>query len=294
MDDILPKSAGIGFKPKHLDQLLSGPSQVSWLEVHPENYMGEGGIPHQNLELIRKELPLSMHGVGMSLGSADGVDNTHLKRLTKLVERYQPAQVSEHLAWSHWNQIFLNDLLPMPYTQESLTTVATNIARVQDSLKRPILVENPSLYLGFRENEFSEADFFNRLVEQTGCGLLFDVNNLYVCANNLKFNAQEYLDELRIEHIGEVHLAGHSSETLADGSKLLIDDHGSVVDNEVWSLYQSLVRRLGDVPPTLIEWDTDTPGFAQMDQQAGLANQFAVDALDVDSVDTGSVREKVA
>lgn len=290
----LPKSAGVGFKPKHISEVLSNPLDVSWLEIHPENYMGAGGMPHHNLRSIREELPISMHGVGMSLGAADGVDDGHLDRLVELVDRYQPAQVSEHLAWSHWNQIFLNDLLPLPYTQESLTLVARNIERVQERLKRPILVENPSLYLQFDGQEFSEAEFLNRLVEQTGCGLLFDVNNLYVCANNLKFDAHAYLDELHIEHIGEVHLAGHSSETLADGSELLIDDHGSVVRNEVWSLYQSLVQRLGQMPPTLIEWDTDTPDFTQMNQQAALANQQAEEALNKTIVNNGLVQESAA
>lgn len=299
MDTNLPESAGIGFKPKHLSAVLSDPLGVSWLEVHPENYMGAGGVPHRTLKSIRDELPISMHGVGMSLGSANGVDEEHLKRLVELVDRYQPAQVSEHLAWSHWNQVFLNDLLPMPYTSESLALVASNIDRVQESLKRPILVENPSLYLQFdgskfEGEEFSEAVFLNRLVEQTGCGLLFDVNNLYVCANNQKFDAQKYLDELDIEHIGEVHLAGHSSETLADGSELLIDDHGSVVRNEVWSLYQSLVQRLGHMPPTLIEWDTDTPDFTQMNQQATLANQRASAALEIRLAQDGLVQGSAA
>lgn len=234
MNALLPKSAGVGFKPKHFNEMLSGPSDVSWVEVHPENYMGEGGLPHQNLTQVRADMPLSLHGVGMSLGAADGVDQEHLNRLAALVDRYQPAQVSEHLAWSHWNQIFLNDLLPMPYTTESLGIVADNVSRVQDALQRSILVENPSLYVQIKANDYSEAAFLNSLVEQTGCGLLFDVNNLYVCANNLKFNAQEYLDELRLENIGEVHLAGHSVETLATGSELLIDDHGSKVCDEVW------------------------------------------------------------
>ncbi len=283
MNTLLPKSAGIGFKPKHFEDVLSGRFDVSWLEVHPENYMGDGGLPHQNLTRIRESMPLSMHGVGMSLGSADGVDQDHLKRLTALVERYQPTQVSEHLAWSHWNQTFLNDLLPMPYTAESLSVVATNVNSVQEALQRTILVENPSLYLQFEGNEFSEAGFFNLLAEQTGCGLLFDVNNLYVCANNLGLNAQEHLDELRIENIGEVHLAGHSVEILANGSELLIDDHGSSVCDEVWWLYQSLVRRLGDAVPTLIEWDTDTPDFSIMSQEAKKANQAMTSALDLDT-----------
>lgn len=283
MNALLPKSAGVGFKPKHLNEVLSGPSDVSWVEVHPENYMGEGGLPHQNLTQVRADMPLSLHGVGMSLGAADGVDQEHLNRLAALVDRYQPAQVSEHLAWSHWNQIFLNDLLPMPYTTESLGIVADNVSRVQDALQRPILVENPSLYVQIKANDYSEAAFLNSLVEQTGCGLLFDVNNLYVCANNLKFNAQEYLDELRLENIGEVHLAGHSVETLATGSELLIDDHGSKVCDEVWSLYQSLVRRLGGAVPTLIEWDTDTPDFSEMNGEAKKANQAMLKALDLET-----------
>lgn len=275
----LPNSAGIGFKPKHLADLLLQKSEVSWLEVHPENYMGDGGLPHQDLLAVSEAFPLSMHGVGMSLGSADGVNDEHLERLTKLVDTYQPARVSEHLAWSHWNQVFLNDLLPMPYTRESLNLVAENLGRVQDRLKRTILVENPSLYLSFRGDEFSEAEFLNELCKTTGCGLLFDVNNLYVSANNTGFDAQQYLKELNIKNIAEVHLAGHSIESLPNESKLLIDDHGSPVRQEVWSLYQSLVFNLGEMPPTLIEWDTDTPDFEQMDLEAGLANQYAANAL---------------
>jgi len=281
MNVSLPNSAGIGFKPKHLKDVLGGATytNVSWVEVHPENYMGEGGPPHQNLNKLRVQMPLSMHGVGMSLGSAEGIDEEHLNRLAELVNRYEPASVSEHMAWSHWNQVFLNDLLPMPYTKESLAIVGSNVSKVQDALKRPILVENPSLYLKFEGNEFSEASFFNALVDQTGCGLLFDVNNLYVSANNLNFNAQEYLDELRLDSIGEVHLAGHATETLASGTKLLIDDHGSVVCDEVWLLYQSLIRRIGESRPTLIEWDTDTPDFEILNSQAGLANRAAKEAL---------------
>lgn len=286
----LPNSAGIGFKPKHLADLLSHKSEISWLEVHPENYMGAGGLPHQNLAAIREEFPLSMHGVGMSLGSAEGVSDDHLKRLTNLVDEYEPARVSEHLAWSHWNQVFLNDLLPMPYTNESLKLVSENVERVQEGLRRTILVENPSLYLEFQGNEFSEAEFLNQLAKTTGCGLLFDVNNLYVSANNIGFDARQYLQELNLNNIGEVHLAGHSSESLPNrnGSgetKLLIDDHGSPVREEVWSLYQGLVLSLGEMPPTLIEWDTDTPDFEQMNREAGLANRHAADALSNNQVE---------
>ncbi len=175
---------GVGLKSQHYDEILSTKPKLDWFEVHPENYMGAGGLPHKYLSEIQQHYPLSMHGVGLSLGSADGVEANHLNALKQVVERYQPAQVSEHLSWSHWHNTFLNDLLPLPYNKESLQIVTDNIDKVQNTLQRTILVENPSAYLGFNHSDMSETDFFNELVTRTQCGLLLDINNVYVSANN--------------------------------------------------------------------------------------------------------------
>lgn len=264
----LPDNLGVGFKPKHLQAILDDVSPPTWLEVHPENYMGDGGLPHRQLEQLRQDFPISMHGVGMSLGSASGIDNEHLQRLATLVDQYQPAVVSEHLAWSHWNSVFFNDLLPLPYTEETLLVLERNIQQVQEAIGRTILIENPSLYVGFDHNEMTEPQLLNELGRRTGCGLLCDVNNIYVSCANLDLSAEEYLAELDLNKIGEIHLAGHSVETFEDGSELRIDDHGSTVIDEVWGLYRSLLDKSKRPIATLIEWDTDVPDYNVLIQEA--------------------------
>ena len=275
----LPDNTGVGYKACHFDAVRTDAGSVGWLEVHPENYMIAGGTRLTQLDRLREDFALSLHGVGMSLGSAEGIDARHLQRLRSLQDRYQPASVSEHLAWSHWNGHFFNDLLPLPYTHESLQLTATNIQRVQEALGRSILVENPSLYLSFAGNDFSEAEFFNELVRQTGCGILFDVNNLYVSSHNLHRDPHAYLAQLNLAAIGEIHLAGHSVEDLGNGEELLIDDHGSEVTDKVWHLYQSLVRRMDRPVATLIEWDTAPPAFDVLVEEVRKTDRYRQLAL---------------
>lgn len=266
---------GIGLKPQHYDEILQHKPDCDWFEVHPENYMGDGGLPHKYLTEITQDYPLSMHGVGLSLGSADGVQEDHLKQLKSVVDRYQPALVSEHLSWSHWHKTFFNDLLPLPYTEESLQTVIDNTLRVQDYLQRSILIENPSAYIGFNTSTMSETEFFRELVKQTGCGLLLDINNVYVSANNQCFSAEEYIDTYPIESVGEIHLAGHAQENI-DDSIVYIDDHGSQVKEAVWDLFKASYTKLPQNVPVLIEWDTDVPDLnvllAEMDKARNIIN----------------------
>jgi uncharacterized protein (UPF0276 family) len=268
---------GIGLKAQHYDDILRTEPSIDWLEVHPENYMGAGGLPHKYLRDIAEKYPLSMHGVGLSLGSATGVSDEHLAALTHVVKRYQPAQVSEHLSWSHWNQHFLNDLLPLPYNQASLTVVANNIHKVQDALKQKIYVENPSIYLGFNQSDISETEFLRELVKQTDCGLLLDINNVYVSANNQHYSAEHYINDYPLTAVGEIHLAGHAQETI-DNEVVLIDDHGSPVIDEVWDLFTYTLERFttqtDSPPPVLIEWDTDIPELDQLVSEADKAQQL--------------------
>ena len=268
---MLPTSVGIGLKARHYQQILEGQHGLEWFEIHPENFMCEGGLPHAYLSKIREDYAISMHGVGMSLGSSQGIDAEHLNRLKAIVDRYEPAQVSEHIAWSHGQEAFHNDLLPIPYTQESLDVICANIQQVQDKLGRTILVENPSAYLDFEQNEFDEAEFITALQKRTDCGLLLDINNVFVSANNLNFDAIDYLARYPIDHIVEVHLAGHKVEQLQDGV-LLIDDHGSAVTDSVWALFEVLLSGLNKSVPVLIEWDTDVPTFDVMLAEANKAS----------------------
>jgi uncharacterized protein (UPF0276 family) len=229
---------------------------LAWLEVHPENYLG-GGPAVRALEAIRREYPLSFHAVGLSVGSARGLDGRHLARIKALVERFQPALVSEHLAWSQTGGAYLNHLLPLPYTEESLAAVCRNVDEVQTTLGRRVLIENPSSYLRFAASTIPEPEFLAALAARTGCGLLCDVNNIHVTAENLGLDARAYLAALPGDAIEEIHLAGHSVND-AEGRPVLIDDHGSPVDAAVWSLYEEALRRFGP-RPTLVEWDTAIP-----------------------------------
>ncbi len=267
----LPSGAGIGLRAPHVGELLATRPAVPWLEVHPENYMS-GGPALVLLEAVRREYPVSLHGVGLSLGTAEDIDARHLSRLRSLVDRLEPCLVSEHLSWSTAGGAYLNHLLPLPYTDETLGVVADHIDEVQNALGRRILIENPSSYLRFRHSSMAEPHFLAELARRTGCGLLCDVNNIYVSAWNVGLDAGSYLDALPVQAIGEIHLAGHAAND-ADGRTILIDDHGSPVTAPVWKLYQRALERFGSVP-TLIEWDTDIPELSVLLGEASVADRL--------------------
>lgn len=253
-----PTGCGIGLRSPHVAEILETRPRIPWLEIHAENYMG-GGPAIRSLERLRADYPISVHGVGLSLGTAEGIDERHLERLAQLVERLKPAFVSEHLSWSVSDGVYLNHLLPLPYTEEALKTVTEHVARVQERLGRRLLVENPSNYLRFRETGIAEPQFLNELAARTGCGVLCDVNNVYVTCTNLGGAAEAWIDALEPSIVGEIHLAGHASND-ADGVPILIDDHGSSVSAAVWNLYARALARFGGVP-SLVEWDTDIPAL---------------------------------
>ena len=265
----IPSRGGIGLRFPHHRAMREARPDIAWLEVHPENYMGGGAAPRA-LETLRADYPLSLHGVGLSLGSADGIDDAHLDRLAAAVERFAPALVSEHLAFSVADDVFLADLLPLPLTEESLTIVSAHVDRVQSRLKRRILVENPSTYLQFTHSTIAEPDFLAALAARTGCGLLVDVNNIFVSASNHGWDALAYLRALPRAAVGEIHLAGHS-RIEAGGASVLLDAHGSHVCAEVWALYDAALALFGPVP-TLIEWDNDIPPLATLIEEAARAD----------------------
>ena len=246
-------AALFGLRGPHLAAVVASAPAVGFLEVHPENYMG-GGPALSALERLRRDRPISLHGVGLSLGGTDGIDAAHLERLADLIDRLEPFLVSEHLSWSIVEGVYLNDLLPLPYTEEALDITVRHIDQVQARLGRPILVENPSSYLRYRHSTIEEPAFLAELAWRTGCGLLCDINNIHVSGRNLCFNPLAYLADLSAAAIGEIHLAGHSVNEV-DGQEILIDDHGSAVAEPVWPLYRAALRRLGP-RPTLIEWDS--------------------------------------
>ena len=251
--------AGAGLKPEHQRHILEARPDIGWFEVHAENHMGAGGPPHHFLERVRALYPVSVHGVGLSIGSAGGMASGHLARLKSVVDRYQPFIVSEHLAWSTHDGIFLNDLLPLPYTEATLSLVTRHVDEAQTVLGRRILIENPSTYLRFDEDEMPETDFLRALARRSGCGLLLDVNNVVVSAANHGFDPRSYLATFPVEHVGEIHLAGHA--VLGDPeAPLLVDTHDRPVPPEVWDLYHRLITRLGPLP-TLIEWDSSVPAW---------------------------------
>ena len=266
-----PARAGIGLRAPHVAEVMATRPAVAFLEVHPENYMG-GGPALAALERLRRTYPVSLHGVGLSLGGADALDSSHLRRLKGLVDRLEPAHVSEHLAWSVAGGAYLNHLLPLPYDEESLDAMCRRVARVQETLGRRILVENPSRYLRFRDSPLSEPEFLAELARHTGCGLLLDVNNVYVSSRNFDEDPVAYLDALPTGAIGEIHLAGHAAND-ADGRTILIDDHGSPVAEPVWSLYRRTLQRLGPLP-TLIEWDTNLPDLGVLLGEAATAERL--------------------
>ena len=254
----LPPRAGVGLKPEHYATILADEPDVGWFEIHAENYMGAGGPPHRYLSAIRDRYPLSLHGVGLSIGAERPLDRAHLERLKALNKRYRPGMFSEHLAWSTHETVFFNDLLPLPYNPASVQLVADHIDEVQETVGRQMLLENPSAYLVFVESTMSEIDFLAEVARRTGCGLLLDVNNVQVSAVNLETDAIAYLDAFPVEHVGEIHLAGYAPEDDGKGRPLLIDAHDRPIDPYVWQLYEHTIARTGPVP-TLIEWDNDVP-----------------------------------
>ena len=284
VDHPAPATAGVGLKPEHYQDVLAGRWRTLWFEIHPENYMGAGGPPHRYLEAIRRDHLLSMHGVGLSLGSADGVRKAQLARLKTLVDRYQPRLFSEHLSWSGIGDHLVPDLLPVPLHGESLERFADNIDRVQSALKRTILIENPSVYLAPRGSDIPEPEFIASLCRRTGCGWLLDINNVFVSATNLGFDPQDYLSAVDPRLVGEIHLAGHARERHPDVD-LLIDDHGSSVPEAVWRLFENYLAKARPTP-TLIEWDTRLPDFATLAGEAAKADavlrQLQAAALDHD------------
>jgi uncharacterized protein (UPF0276 family) len=264
--DPIPAQAGIGLRFPHHRAVAETRPAIAWLEVHTENYMGGGATPAW-LDAIRRDYPISCHGVGLSLGSAEGLDCDHLARIGGAVERFAPALVSEHLSWSVAGGTYLPDLLPLPLTEEALAVVCRNVDAAQAFLGRRILVENPSSYLRYRHSAIPEWEFLAAVAARTGCGILCDVNNIYVSAQNHGWDAAAYLAALPAPAIGEIHLAGHAVRRLDDGTILRIDDHGSRVAPAVWTLYAAALDRFGAVP-TLIEWDTDIPPLATLLDEA--------------------------
>ena len=265
-----PLAAGIGLRAQHHAEVIASRPAVGWFEVHAENYMG-GGAPRHALEAVRRDWPVSLHGVGLSLGSAAGIDLRHLDRLAALTDAIQPMLVSEHLAWSGAPGLYLNDLLPLPYSEEALAVVSRNVLRAQDRLRRPILIENPSVYLRYADAQLSEPEFLLELSRRTGCGLLCDVNNIYVSCGNVGGDPYAYLRQLPRGAVGELHLAGHCRNTVG-GVTLLIDDHGAPVAEAVWQLYE-LAAAFFPGAPTLIEWDSEIPALSRLVAEAAIADR---------------------
>lgn len=271
--DPIPARAGIGLRSPHVDELIRRPhTAASWLEIHAENYFSAGGPRLAALETLRRDHPLSVHGVGLSLGSAGGIDGEHLARLKALVDRFEPGLVSEHVAWSVNGDTYLNDLLPLPYTEEALAVLCRNVQRMQDTLGRPVLMENPSLYLRFAQSVIPEGEFLAELSRRTGCGLLIDVNNLHVGAVNVGTEAASWFSAIPTGAVGEIHIAGHFTEEV-DGRPLLIDDHGSPVAPAVWDLLATALDHLGPMP-VLVEWDNRIPPLDVLLGEAATAQTY--------------------
>jgi len=263
----LPAQVGVGFKPTHFRDILAAAQPVGFFEVHAENYMGAGGLPHAQLGALRERYALSIHGVGLSIGSLEPLDREHLARLKVLCERYQPESFSEHLAWSSHGDVYFNDLLPLPYTRETLAKVVEHIDQTQTALGRTMLLENPSTYIAFAESTMTEVDFMDEVSKRSGCRLLLDVNNVFVSARNQGTDPQSYLDAFPLDRVKEIHLGGHDRACDDAGVPLLIDSHGSPIANEVWTLYQRVIARAGPVA-TLIEWDNNVPDWTTLRAEA--------------------------
>ena len=269
----LPSRSGLCLKPQHYQDILQSLPAVGWFEVHAENYLGYGGAPLHYLEKIRAHYELSVHGVGLSIGSAQGIDEQHLTRVANMVERFQPASFSEHLAWSTHNDQFYSDLLPVPYNKEVEELVCQHINQIQDRLNRQILLENPSNYLTMENSTQEETHMLNNIVNRTGCGLLLDVNNVYISAHNCGYDALDYISALPLDEVGEIHLAGHATDTAVPDEPLLIDTHDRKVSDPVWKLYEATLNLTG-AKPTLIEWDADVPEWSMFLNELNQADKL--------------------
>ena len=265
-----PARAGVGLKADHYRVIIDTRPDVGFFEVHAENYMGAGGPPHRYLTAIREHYPLSLHGVGLSIGSDRALDPAHLQRLKALIGRYEPALFSEHLAWSSHGSSYLDDLLPVPYTDETLHRICQHIDQVQTALGRQMLLENPATYIWFKESTWRETDFIREITQRTGCGLLLDVNNVHVASTNQQWDARSYINDFALGQVQEIHLAGHSRQTDEKGRPLLIDSHDKSVDERVLELFRQVIQRIGPVP-TLIEWDANIPAWPELQAQAVMA-----------------------
>ncbi|GHA40242.1 UPF0276 protein [Amylibacter ulvae] len=274
----MPNRAGVGYKAQHLNDILKDTSVISWLEIHAENYMGDGGRPIAQLKHLAEIYPISCHGVGLSIGAEGPLDADHLARLKHLVDWLNPALFSEHLAWSTHDTHFLNDLLPVPYTQDVVDRVVDHINQVQDTVGRQMLLENPSTYVAFAESDMSEIDFLSAVAKRTGCGLLLDVNNVFVSATNQQYSPQGYIDAYPLEHVGEIHLGGHEEDADDHGETLLIDSHSRAVVDPVWALYEYTLARSGP-RPTLIEWDNDIPSWDVLASEAAQADALLANTV---------------
>jgi uncharacterized protein (UPF0276 family) len=277
----IPARAGIGLRSQHHADILIASPAPAWIEAHTENYFHDGGPAVRALERARSLYPLSLHGVGLGLGSADPLDRVHLERVRRAVQRFEPALVSEHACWGHAEGEHFNDLLPLPCTEEAADHLAARIREVQDYLGRQILIENLSAYVSFTEAQLTEGEFLAAVVERSGCGLLLDVNNAYVNAANLGLDLERFLAALPAHAVQEIHLAGHSRRRLG-ARDLLLDDHGSAVCDEVWTLYGQVLRRFGPIP-TLIEWDTDVPALTTLLAEAGRADAALAQVMRADA-----------
>lgn len=266
----LPYCPGVGYKPQHFAEILANPAPIGWLEVHAENYFGAGGRPIAQLRHLAERFPISVHGVGLSIGGEGPLDKNHLAQLKVLCDWANPASFSEHLAWSTHDGAFLNDLLPLPYTPETLARVCEHIDQVQSTLGRQILLENPSTYLSFAETTMSELEFLTEVGRRSGCGLLLDVNNVYVSGVNQNYDALAYIQSFPMDLVGEIHLGGHDEDSDDFGQRLLIDAHGCEVADPVWELFQAALS-VGGAKPTLIEWDNDVPEWSVLVAEAARA-----------------------
>ena len=263
----VPARAGVGLKADHYRTILETRPDVGFFEVHAENYMGAGGPPHRYLTAIRERYPLSLHGVGLSIGADRPLDPAHLQRLARLIERYEPGLFSEHLAWSSHGANYLDDLLPPPYTNETLQRICQHIDQAQTALGRQMLLENPATYLWFQESTWREPDFIREIAQRTGCGLLLDVNNVFVASTNQQWDAASYLNDFPLGQVQQIHLAGHARQTDEKGRPLLIDAHDRAVDEQVWRLFRQVIQRIGPVP-TLIEWDANVPAWSELQAES--------------------------
>lgn len=269
----LPRQAGVGFKPEHFSEIRSSRQPLGFFEVHAENYMGDGGPPHAQLRYIRENYALSLHGVGLSIGSMQDLDRDHLARLKSLCDRYEPQSFSEHLAWSSHDTVFLNDLLPLPYTPQTLARIVEHVDQVQTTLRRQMLLENPATYLLFAESTIGETEFLAEIARRAGCGLLLDVNNVFVSATNHRLDAEAYLASFPLQHVGEIHLSGHAETEDETGAPLLIDTHDKEVTDPVWALYESVIARTGPLA-SLVEWDDNIPAWSILRAEADAAQSI--------------------